>query len=488
MTERFVYLVYEAGNFRLALEGSLELRAHGAGDPILFSPYYLPDTESYRAQAARHGIPYVHESTRLGGDADPFGQLAAHGIGTPATALPEATPRRAPFPARMRNRLAARWLRKMRPQIDAWDAHYHGRLGVAARVLHAAGAAALVLPEDNVERDSASWCRAIHARGGRATVISYGAMNPDEAAIAYYDNPEHAVASDEDRRFALLFPKWKTRYKGRSLLRLPAARAFAMERLGLAPRNPWIVNTGDVDAIAVESEFMRERFAEHGIPRARIHAIGHSGLDALAQATRSRDEVRTRWQQELQFDPAQPVVLCAMPPDQYPALAAPGFASYAEMVDGWLAALDTLRPQYFPVVSPHPNIAPAIRERIRAAGFPVLEGGVAQWLPSCDLFVASVSGTIKWALACGKPIVNYDCYDYRHADYTGIDEVAHAATFEEFRSALGRFANPSYLSERARESQRRSGRFGLLDGKAGDRIAALVRGGAMQDRGQQRDG
>ena len=465
---RFVYLVYEAGNFRLALDMSLDLRARGVGEPVLFSPYYLPDTPRYLVEARRQGIAYVHESTALGGYADPIAQLGAG----PASGCEAPKLERRPG---VRARLATRAALADLARIQEWERHCDSRHAAAYAFLRAAGARALLLPEDNVERDSACWIRAMRALGGRSIVVSYGAMNPLEAAIAYHDNPEHTVRTRADRAFAALFPRWSTRYRGRRMLRLPTPRALALERLRLAPANPWIVNGGDVDAVVVESEYMKARFVRHGIAARKVHPIGHASLDELARATGHREEIRAAWRAAHGYDGARPVLLCAMPPDQYPRLPAPEFPTYEELVDGWLAALRALE-THFPAVSPHPNLAPAIRERIRAAGVALLEGGVAQWLPACDVYAASVSGTIKWALACGKPVVNYDCYRYGHDDFFGIPTVAHPATYPEFVLELMRFGNARHAARMAQEAQRGRERYGVLDGNAGERIAQLVRG------------
>lgn len=472
-----VYLVYEAGNYALALDIVSDLRGRGLSEPVLFSPYYLPDTPAYVARAGERGIAYVYECTPKGAWADPFAQLAARRWGGAVVAPPPATvpDPRAGGLRRARLALAARGLRARADQVAQWEAFYRSRIDVAARFLAACGARSVVLPEDNVERDSACWSRAARAIGGRATVVSYGAMNPNEAAIAYYENPDYAVRDGGDRSFARLFPRWRTRYRGREMLRLPAARALAVERLGLAPADPWIVNTGEVDAIAVESEYMRERFVEHGVPAARVRATGHAAFDALAATTARRGGIREQWLREHGCAPGQPVLLCAMPPDQYPHVRAFEFATFRDLVDGWLEDVAALRPDFFPMVSPHPNIAQEHRDRIRAAGVPVLEGGVANWLPACDLYVASVSSTIKWALACGKPTVNYDCYDYRHTDYEGLDGVLPARTRAQFREALAGFRDGGRFTRAAVAAQAAAGRYGQLDGRAGDRIAALVR-------------
>lgn len=471
MSHGCVYVIYEAGNFRPALDLCIALKRSRGVTPVLFSPYYLPDTEKYVELARAAGIPYIHEVTPLGGLADIAGQLQAHGLAPASATMAEARPG---WLARLRNRLAAAWLQPLEQDTQAWEAHYRARLQVAADFLAAVDADLLILPEDNVERDSACWCQAVHARGGRAIVASYGSITPHEAAIAYFDNPDYVADTPQEQRFLQLFPHWKMVYRQRTMLRLPVARAYAMERLGLAPRLPWVVNTGELDGIVVESEFMRRLFARHGIPAARIYPTGHSAFDALASAAEQRAAIHERWHREFGYDRALPVLLCAMPPDQYPGVPAPEFSSYQQLVESWLGALDQVRPHFFPVISPHPNIAAPHLERMRAAGFPVLEGGVAHWLPACDAYVACVSSTIKWARACGKPVLNYDCYRYAFDDYLGATGVETVFDLPAFAAGLRRLADPHEFDRRSAESRSDSAHWGILDGRSMQRLVNFL--------------
>lgn len=475
MSRGCVYVIYEAGNFRPGLDLCVALKNSRDVMPVLFSPYYLPDTEKYIEQAKTVGIPYIHEVTPLGGLADMAGQLRAHGI-EPSSAGPVAshTAKKPGWLLRLRNRLASSVLEKLQQDIVAWQVHYHARMEVADGFLAAANADLLILPEDNVERDSACWCHAIHARGGRAVVASYGSITPHEAAVAYFDNPDYVAETAQERRFLKLYPQWKMVFKQRTMLRLPVARAYAMERLGLAPRHPWVVNTGALDGIVVESEFMRSLFAKHGIPAQRIYPTGHSAFDALANAAAQRANIHARWQSDFGYDPARPVLLCAMPPDQYPGVPAPEFASYEQLVNGWLSALDKVRSSFFPVISPHPNISDNHLDRMRAAGFPVLEGGVAHWLPASDLYVASVSSTIKWARACGKAVLNYDCYRYAFDDYVGAPGVFTFFDLPAFEASLQRLTQPQEFSRLRAECQKNSTHWGILDGQAMNRLVEFL--------------
>lgn len=478
-----VYLIYEAGNFRPALDLCVALKKDRGFTPVLFSPYYLPDTEKYIELSNIEGIPYIHEVTSLGGYADIGSQLRASGIkvSSPPYSTGCCSMKKLSFLNRIRKILASWVLAKRKKEISDWESYYLARVEVAANFFTATDAISLIFPEDNVERDSACWCCAIHARAGRATVVSYGSITPHEAAVAYFDNPDYVVTTLVERYFLWLYPKWTMAFKECMMLRLPVVRAYAMERLGLAPAQPWVINSGQVDGVAVESEFMRNLFAQHGISLPKIHPTGHSAFDMLTNAAAHREEIRELWSRRFGYDQEQTVVLCAMPPDQYPGVMSPEFSSYEKLVDGWLSALKKVQSHFFTVISPHPNISNIYLDRIRSAGFPVLEGGVANWLPACDLYVASVSSTIKWARSCGKPVLNYDCYRYCFDDYLDAPYIFTVFDLASFEMELQKFTEPYMFSQLTSESQKNSEYWGVLDGQAMKRLVEYIDKESIKD-------
>lgn len=476
MVRSCVYLIYEAGNFPPALDLCVALKKKGNLVPILFSPYYLPDTKKYVELSNSEGILYIHEVTSLGGLADISSQQNSDSIC--ASTLPAASNvpllNRTTLIGNFRAKLASWALTARTKEIGVWQDYYVSRIEAATNFLASVNAVCLILPEDNVERDSACWCHAIHARAGRVNVVSYGSITPHEAAIAYFNNPDYVATTSDEWYFLRLYPKWKMRFKERTMLRLPVARAYAMESLGLAPKLPWVVNTGQLDGVAVESEFMRHLFVQHGVPPSKIQPTGHSAFDILANTAAQRDEIRALWSRHFGYEKRQAVVLCAMPPDQYPGVAAPEFSTYGSLIDGWLSALEKVRGHFFPVISPHPNISNDYLDQIRSAGFPVLEGGVANWLPACDLYVASVSSTIKWARACGKLVVNYDCYRYCFDDYRDAPYILTVFDLASLETELQRLCEPHKYSQMVVASQQNSDYWGLLDGQAMKRLVEYV--------------
>lgn len=468
MTASLVYIVYEAGNFRPALELCRAVKSTTLLRPLLFSPYYLPETPMYIEAARAEGVSYIHESTALGGDADIWFQAQSAGLARKDRSVRKASGRTRNTP--LRARVAAKFLHALNSATNVWMNHYEARLDIAERFLDLIDASVVILPEDNVERDSSCWVDAIRRRRGKAVVISTGSVTPHEAAIAYFNNPHYAVTTPEDRLFIRIYPKWSMTWRKKRMLRLPTPRALALERLRLAPRLPWVVNSGDVDAIVVESDFHGDLFARHGISRGLIKTLGNPAQDVLARAASGAKALSSGAATGQQ----KPVLLCAVPPNQYPGVTAPEFPSYAALVDAWVDLLSRYSAYFQPVISPHPNIGAEYIERMRRSGIEILEGGVASWLPSCDLYLASVSSTIKWARACGKPVLNYDCYRYQFEDLEdaeGITTVFDLPAAERYLSSLS--VKPNWDAAVAQAMTNRE-YWGRLDGEAMRRLVDYV--------------
>lgn len=449
-----VLVVYEAGNFPLMLSAAECLRDAGR-TPIVFSPYFLPQTETYRALARERGFLYVHEATEFGGDADPRAQLKSDGFVdvSPTFPVPESRPSGL---RTLRTRIAIILLRLNERDIEQWRAHYRSRIQRAFEFLSAASAGILILPEENVERDSAEWIRAIQLCKGRAAVLTYGAISPEEGAIAYFEHPDHQVKGARSRITRLLFGRWWMRYRGRELVRLPLPRLTVMEELNLAPRNPWIVNTGLTDKLLVESSRMAEAYVMAKVPKKRIAVVGTPMIDRLRQ---SEEQIAEQRKRVIGEDNQRKILLCAIPPDQYPGRPAVEYPTYMKLLGGWLQLLRDVQDSYAVIISPHPTLSSSSLEFLRKDGFEVLEGGVAGLIPICDVYLASVSSTIKWAVASGKRVVNYDCYRYDYENLRSDPDILTVFSANDAKAALAEIATQASAARSARPASDITERF-----------------------------
>jgi hypothetical protein len=172
------------------------------------------------------------------------------------------------------------------------------------------------------------------------------------------------------------------------------------------------------------------------------------------------------------------LILTALPPD---FLDQPGgrpecdFREFERLVDFWLNTCCSI-PGHNVMVALHPSVAPADAVTFERHGARIASLNTAELIPLCDIFVASISSTIRWAIACGKPVINYDVYRYRYTDFVGIEGVLTFEEQDEFISILRRItSDATYAMEIRRKQAAIAPLWGRLDGKSGQRMVELVR-------------
>lgn len=386
------------------------------------------------------------------------------------------------LPARLQRYLKFKYV----VDIDYVDLHRAILLKRAAQAdaaLARYDVAALVISEDNVELDTFVWISVARRRGIRSIILPYTISNTAEFAESYVHHaPSQVAATWQNRITATLFPHWSLRYKGNLFLRTSYAKVLAVEKLGLAPPNPWLLNSGDADVIAVESPAMRGYYMAAGIPQAQLAVVGSLTDDVLARAAALRPQGRSELAAEFGLADDRPLLLAALPPDQN-TYDRPGceFADFSDLIDFWGQALASIE-GWAVVVRPHPKTRPETLEALRRHGVAISYRDTAELVPLCDLYVASVSATIRWAIACAKPVVNYDVYRYDYRDYEAAPGVTLVTTRSGFVDALKRLTgDAAALSQQALLQAREAPHWAVLDGQSGRRMIALIGADAALD-------
>jgi hypothetical protein len=324
----------------------------------------------------------------------------------------------------------------------------------------------LIFAEDNVEFETGALTRAGHLRGIPSVVVPYTIGNAREAAESYYDQPDLQAGNFLNRIVSYFRPQWLNLHRGRWLVRMSAWRALARHWWRVAPPLPWVLNSGQADAVTLENEAVLDGTLRAGLPRQQLVVTGSLRLDELANRSTGTTGRRRRLLWELGLPERRRVVLCALPPNQRPqARAGCEFGSYTDLLDFWLSAVRRL-PDCNVLINPHPRCPPDEVARLKEAGAAVVPGDIAHFIPLCDVYVASVSATITMAVACGKPVVNYDVYHYHYDDFDGCPLVETVHTRAEFQASL------EAALDRTAEAEPHP-YWGLVDGRAGQRLIAL---------------
>jgi glycosyltransferase involved in cell wall biosynthesis len=345
------------------------------------------------------------------------------------------------------------------------------------RFLRAVEPDLIILPEDNVETLSTI----LVAKGRRlnipSMVIPFTIPNPLEPARYYFDNPLYQARGPFARRLVDKHPKWRFHHEGRDLLRQPAIKALCQEFLGLSSPAPWILNRGHTVSIALDSDAQRDLYVKLGFPVEQLKVIGDMNGAMFHHVRNNKlrfvEEICSKygWQSD------RPLILCGFPPDQYQGTDTSRFEfpDYEALVEAWMESFRMLGPRANILIRPHPRIPLERLSGFEGPNVKISLHPTAELIPLCDLYVASISATIRWAIACGIPVINYDTFRYRYADYESAAGVVGVEDVGEFRSLMTRFVNDEKFAADLTERQRSVMNYwGQLDDGTGRRLSALV--------------
>jgi len=151
------------------------------------------------------------------------------------------------------------------------------------------------------------------------------------------------------------------------------------------------------------------------------------------------------------------------------------FPNYDALIEGWIESFRALGDRANILVRPHPRASMNRYDAFSSPNVRFTWQPTAELIPLCDLYVASISATIRWAISCGIPVINYDAYRYRYGDYDNAAGVIRAESLTDFRDHLTRFVSDRSFAADLAEQQRGEMRYwGVAGHNLARRFAAVV--------------
>ncbi|MBI2463468.1 hypothetical protein HYV57_00755 [Candidatus Peregrinibacteria bacterium] len=334
----------------------------------------------------------------------------------------------------------------------------------------------LIIAGDNIGYNTNILVKICHDNKIPSLIIPLWMAGPAEAAEAYFHNPLYDARRLSNRILGFFDPKWLYSHKGKKMIRWPAFKILAMKLFGLEPPLPWILNSSYADSITAECEEMAAFMKREGIPLKQITVTGSLANDIMAENIRDYDTRKKNLFERLNLEKDKPLLLCALPPNILYGYSRPecDFSTYGELVEFWIKSLANIK-NYNVVISLHPAIKYEEIRSIEDFGVTIALEKIIDLIPYCDLFVAAMSGTIHWATACGKPVLNYDVYKFRYKDFLEYKGILYADQKDHFTMLLQKLThNNDFYLKILHEQKSNSRQWGILDGKCGNRILQRI--------------
>jgi hypothetical protein len=332
---------------------------------------------------------------------------------------------------------------------------------------------AVVIPEDIVGPVWPVLINASHAAGIPALVCPYTLANQSEAIQSLKAEPAFQASVNAIAHH--LHPEWRYRNGDVDIVRLPAEHILAHAELGITPPDPWMMNSGFSDQILVDSQASFDYFRDGGIPPQQMSVVGSVSLDRMARLRRDRAQHLSTLASDLGLRGSKPLLLISGCPDQLSAkVPYCEFTTMDALAQSIGAAVQPLAADYHLVVRPHPNFE-AFAAMLEPFGVIRATAPTASLVPLADLFVAFASATIRWAIACGVPTINYDVFNYGYGDFTGANGVAAVNTSDAFARLIQSLTPGSPALAALRDhAARDSARWGVMDGRGLERIEGAI--------------
>lgn len=344
------------------------------------------------------------------------------------------------------------------------------------KLIHSQIPALIVLPEANLFYNSQFIIRAAQLNSTPVVIVPFTIVNTLEWAEAFFEIPLYQVNNGWNRLIARAFPRWVLEHKGHRLI-LPPLHVLGCEYFDMVPSVPWLINSGDSDAIAAESHFMFDYYIRAGIQKEKVRFTGALSDDKLFALLKERDFHLTELGRRFDISIRGKVILIGLPPDQFGAEKRQGceFEIYEDLIGFMVGVVTSFSSSKVTVlINLHPRIKNEDVVWLSALGATIIDEPIERLVPLSDIYVAVASATIRLAISCGIPVVNYDAYQYDYDDYKGLAGVCDVKSKLDYENVLGALINDQLFYSKIHEAQKETAsKLCLVDGKAGERMLNL---------------
>ena len=203
--------------------------------------------------------------------------------------------------------------------------------------------------------------------------------------------------------------KANVRHKnGRKLMFLTVGQVLALKMWNALPATPWAYGGGITDVASVYGTDVMEKQVSLGVIPEKLVVTGQCSMDQLFGIRNNGRQLRTEIAESLKLDINAPIIVCAIPP--YNELGLMPSARHWELTESMVRELRQTGANL--VLSLHPRSQQSEYSDLAARYGAIIAGqSLIQILPVADLFVASHSSTVRWAILLTIPTLVLDDFN-----------------------------------------------------------------------------
>ena len=290
-------------------------------------------------------------------------------------------------------------------------------------------------------------------------VIPYANTPPMELAAAYSRIPTFLVNDSRlNRLTAKVFPQWVCRNLGELVLVHGPEIIWPYELNRLAAPHPIYLQSAPVDKVLVESVQMYDFYAQYKVERKRMQIVGSAWGQELKRIKSEKQKNYLQLCDEYSLNNTRELALVALPP----FVPMPKFdiiKAFVPFLQEFINAALPLAERFELLFCLHPRMRNVKLKNIDYRNIPIFKDDTAQAISMASMYMACVSETIRWAIACGLPVLNYDIFDLRYTHYSNMRAVLSVYNYNEAEQTARRLATDKDFFARMQNIQTRDSKF-----------------------------
>ena len=270
------------------------------------------------------------------------------------------------------------------------------------------------------------------------------------------------------------YPHWIKTGDYAGALLFPPEYIIPLEKLGITIPQPWVIQGGVSHKIAVESKKMYQHYLNENISSTKLSLTGTVYCDIIYDIIHSCQKLQESFQTSMPIQPANRSILINWPSNYDPEKGQ--YSEFKDYEEATLAVMNFLKslPNTTLTICPHPAVDKKVNDLLEHLGFSVNVHHIIELIPQHDLYISSFSSSIRYAIACGKPVVNYDFYHFSLKDYKGEPGVITLHSFHALKNEITKLLKKDAYIEAAKLQKTSAPEWGIIDGNNFSRINTLI--------------
>lgn len=317
----------------------------------------------------------------------------------------------------------------------------------------------------------------VHAarkRGIPSVTVPFALSDPGGDWLRRREREEFSVIAGNrwtrrlKQKLANTYPANVRAQEGVQLMFLTSGQVLGLQYLGAPFPAPWAYGGGATDMVTLYSESIKARQLALGVPAHKLAVTGQCAMDDLHALAMRKEELKHELSRRYGLRSGQPVIVLAVPQHaEHGLMAANQHDALTTGLFGDLGATGAAL-----LLSLHPRSRPEnYRQAAERAGAVISKQPLLEILPAADLFVATHSSTVRWAVLLGLPTLVLDDFG------VGADGMfeAGSVTFVTNRSDVKESARSMLAQAQAEQGKKmRSPAPELFDGNSARRVVTLL--------------